>query len=303
MSPGPRRDTPAGRAYRDLQNKARREGRPTDELLQLYLERLSLSSWAGDLILKGGVLLAAYDTRRPTRDVDFAASNLSNDLDAVLSRVRGILSQPADNGWTYGEARAETIREEDEYSGVRVTVPATLTTARITFNVDVNVGDPIWPAPTSVEIPRLLGGSFTVRGYPLAMVLAEKIVTAVQRGSANTRWRDFADLYLLTRRHAVESDELAGSIARVSEHRHAAMSPLSVVLDGYPELAQNKWSAWIRRQHLAERLPLDFAELLNAVGEFADPGIKNEIPSRRWMPENSRWRSLSRNLSDGGNHG
>jgi hypothetical protein len=55
------------------------------------------------------------------------------------------------------------------------------------FHVDVNVGDPVWPNPGLVEVPRLLGGVITVTGYPLSMVLAEKIVTALQRGSVNTR--------------------------------------------------------------------------------------------------------------------
>lgn len=80
----PARDTVAGRAYRDLQNKARRESRPTEELLSLYtlegfLERLAVSARSADLVLKGGVLLAAYDLRRPTRDVDLQAPAMAND--------------------------------------------------------------------------------------------------------------------------------------------------------------------------------------------------------------------------------
>jgi len=89
-------------------------------------------------------------------------------------------------------ATARTIRDEDRYSGARVSLTATLSNARLSLHVDVNVGDPIWPAPTTVQVPRLLGGSITVTGYPLPMVPAEKITTAVQRGTANTRWRDIA---------------------------------------------------------------------------------------------------------------
>jgi hypothetical protein len=92
-------------------------------------------------------------------------------------------------------ASALVIREDDEYSGVRVTMPCSLDRSRLRFHIDVSVGDPVWPAPGSVELPRLLGGSLRLLGYPLAMVYAEKIATAVQRGQANTRWRDFADIY------------------------------------------------------------------------------------------------------------
>src|ERR1035437_2247941 len=98
-------------------------------------------------------------------------------------------------GWSTTRAAplAEVIRDEDEYSGVRVRLVGHLSRARIPFHVDVNVGDPFVPLPAQVEVPRLLGGAITVRGYPLSMVFAEKIVTAVQRGTVNTRWRDYAD--------------------------------------------------------------------------------------------------------------
>jgi hypothetical protein len=70
-------------------------------------------------------------------------------------------------------AIAEVIREEDVYSGIRVTVSGALARAAIHLHVDVNVGDPIWPKPQSVGPPRLLDGVLQVRGYPLVMVLAE----------------------------------------------------------------------------------------------------------------------------------
>jgi hypothetical protein len=75
------------------------------------------------------------------------------------------------------QARAETIRDEDEYNGVRVAMTVELASARMSFHVDVNVGDPVVPVPGSVVLPRLRGGVLTLLGYPLAMVHAEKIVT------------------------------------------------------------------------------------------------------------------------------
>jgi Nucleotidyl transferase AbiEii toxin, Type IV TA system len=88
----PSRATPAGRAYLDLRNKARHDRRPVDELLQLYvlegfLARLAASGRAGQFVLKGGVLLAALDERRPTRDVDLQAEALDNDAEVVRAAV------------------------------------------------------------------------------------------------------------------------------------------------------------------------------------------------------------------------
>jgi hypothetical protein len=134
-----------------------------------------------------------------------------------------------------GASLAQVIREDDDYSGVRVTVPCRLATAAVDFHVDVNVGDPIWPGPTEVLIPRVLGGEpLRARGHPVPMVLAEKIVTALQRGTANTRWRDFVDVLALSRRHPMDARELSGAIRAVAEHRRATVQPLSGVLRGPP---------------------------------------------------------------------
>jgi hypothetical protein len=150
----PTRTTVAGRAYLDLQNLARRQGRPTDELHQTYalegfLARLTVSPYAEKLVLKGGVLLAAYDTRRPTRDVDLQGRHISNDTEQVLEIVQTIARIDLDDGLVFDadHASAEAIRDEDIYSGARVTLTGELSAARLAFHVDVNVGDPIWPAP------------------------------------------------------------------------------------------------------------------------------------------------------------
>ncbi|MGF1664498.1 MAG: nucleotidyl transferase AbiEii/AbiGii toxin family protein [Kineosporiaceae bacterium] len=67
-------------------------------------------------------------------------------------------------------ADTRTIRDEDEYTGVRVSLPCSLATARLRLHVDVNVGDPIWTAPQVIAVPRLLGGETALLGYPLEMV-------------------------------------------------------------------------------------------------------------------------------------
>jgi hypothetical protein len=129
----PTRATVEGRAYLDLQNLARGQNRPTDELHQLYalegfLDRLASSAYADKLVLKGGVLLAAYGTRRPTRDVDMQARAIDGERDGVLRLVKEVAAVPVDDGLIFdvGAATAETIREADEYSGVRVTLTASL---------------------------------------------------------------------------------------------------------------------------------------------------------------------------------
>ena len=162
-------------------------------------------------VLKGGMLLAAYERRRPTKDADLLAEDLHMEAATVRTRIAAVAERTRNDGLVLSTlpVRAVVIRDEDEYSGVRVSLQYHLASARIPFHVDVNVGDPVWPEPQSLSIPGLLGGHLNLRGYPIVSVLAEKLVTAVQRGEANTRWRDFADVYLLTGSHAVHGVEIA----------------------------------------------------------------------------------------------
>ncbi|WP_158882237.1 nucleotidyl transferase AbiEii/AbiGii toxin family protein [Amycolatopsis anabasis] len=294
----PTRETLAGRRYLDLRNLARKGKRPTDELHQLYalegfLARLAESAYADRLVLKGGVLLAAFDMRRPTRDVDLEARRVSNDVGEILAMVRTIAAVPLDDGLALDgdSATAELIRDLDAYSGVRVSLTGSLAAARLSFHVDVSVGDPIHPAPQRISLPRLLGEDhIALHGYPLPMVLAEKITTALQRGTANTRWRDFADVYFIAHRHRIDADELRAALAVVAGHRGAEPASLAESLPGYADLAQARWSAWRRRQRLEDRLPARFAEVLDALTAFADPVLTGAVATgSAWLPEDLAW--------------
>lgn len=293
------RETAGGRAYIDLQRRAKEGRRNTQELLQLYilegfLARLSRSPSSEKFVLKGGVLLAAFGSRRPTRDVDLAGQDLGNSEVEIVALIRSVLEVrlPEDDGIEFDAVavRSEIIREDDEYSGVRVSADARIATSRHTFHVDVSVGDPIVPSPTLVSVPRLLGGEpISLNGYPLHMVHAEKVVTAVQRGVANTRWRDFGDIWVLSRSQALGGADLQAAIREVAQHRRAKLIPLADVLDGYPQLAQSRWAAWRNRQSRDE-LPEQFADLLAEVIAFAEPAITDDLTDVSWSPEDGTWR-------------
>ncbi len=280
MTGRPTRSTIAGSAYLDLRRHASTTGRPTDELLRLYglegfLDRLVASPFADQFVLKGGVLLAAFGARRPTRDIDFAAIDLADDLESLAEIVNQVIGIRIDDGLEFDpdSTSAEPIRSENAASGGRITLQARLSTARIQFHVDINLGDPIWPDPEPVDLPRILGGKpIRLTGYRVELVLAEKIVTAMQRGTANTRWRDFVDIASLADQ-ATNTDKLTEAIHRVAEHRQVTILPLSDTLDGYAPIAQRKWVAWRRKQQLADSTPESFAELLGPIIEFVDPLI------------------------------
>ncbi len=246
MTGRPTGATVGGRAYLDLRKAASVAGRPTDEFLQLcalegFLDRLGSSPHAEHLMLKGGVLLAAYDARRPTRDIDLAGLDVANDLDNLLRMINEIIAIGRDDGLEFdlNATGVEAIRDEEDYGGGRVTVHGGLSTGVIQFHVDINIGDPLWPPPDHVDLARVLGGPpIRVHGYHVELILAEKTVTALQRGTANTRWRDFVDIANLGRHdlddialvEAIDESPLTGTYrssrcATSSPAIHASHSP------------------------------------------------------------------------------
>jgi Nucleotidyl transferase AbiEii toxin, Type IV TA system len=300
VSPTPQHGSPAGDAFLAIQKLARSTGGNVQELLTLYaleglLARVAESRHREDFVLKGGVLLAAFSLRRPTKDIDLQATGIANDPTTVLTRVTDIAAIDIDDGLTFDQQTitAQPIREDDTYAGVRVRLVATLGRAQIPVGIDVNFGDPIWPAPTEITMPRLVQiGQRPVRilGYPLSMVIAEKIVTALERGEANTRWRDFADVLTISGTHEILASELRAALETVAAYRGTTLRPLHLALAAMPEVAQTKWSIWRRRQAHADQLPEEFDDVLRTIAAFTDPVLDDPPPDEgHWNPTRQTW--------------
>lgn len=298
MTPNPQHGTPSGDATIAIRKLARQAGGDVQELMTLYaleglLARIALSEYRDDFVLKGGVLLAAFAARRPTRDIDLHASRLSGDPAEVAERVQAIAALGLEDGLLFdlSTITVSTIRDDDEYAGVRVKLIAELGSSRLTLGIDVNFGDPIWPAPGLIDLPRIVPldlPAVRVLGYPLTMVFAEKLVTAIDRGIANTRWRDFADVYALSNLHSIEARDLRTSMETVSEYRRVRLAPLLPTLSPMNELAQQKYRAWRTRSRREAELPEAFADVLAAVATFADP-VLSSATTGRWNPQLRRW--------------
>jgi len=295
----PTRATPAGQAYLDLQNLARAERRGTQELLTLYvverwLARLSASPYADEFVLKGGMLLAAFDARRPTADVDALARAIANDEATVVARVVEIADQPAaDDGV---EFRTETvtsriIRDLALYPGVRIGMDCGIATAAVKFRLDVNFGDPITPAPQRIDLPSLRPSLAPVRvlGYPIETVLAEKIATAIVLGPANTRVRDYADIYTLTSQHSVTHAAAREALLATAAFRGTDVVALSSVIHNLVDLRAATYDAY--RAGLGPAgagLPAEFGQVVAGVTAFADR-LASSAPPMTWRPTVRRW--------------
>lgn len=297
----PTRASEAGRAYLDLQNRARADRRGTQELLTLYvverwLARLSASPHADKFVIKGGMLLAAYNARRPTADLDALARSVANDQDVIVSLVSDIARQPLNDGVEYQTrtATSRIIRDQAIYSGVRIGMDCAIATATVKFRLDVNFGDPITPPPSRVTIPSLRPAMPPVQvlGYPVETVLAEKIATAIALGPANTRVRDYADVYTLTGRQPVTYRSAREALLATAAHRGTLVQPLSDVTGNIASLRSQTFEAY--RTSLGNaglQLPNDFQAVVSAVTAFADP-LASDAGDAIWQPAERRWSLL-----------
>lgn len=287
--------------FAHIQNQARADGQNVSDLARLYtlegmLARIAASVYAEDFVLKGGVLLAAFALRRPTKDIDLEATRINDDAQDVAARIRDIAAISLDDGIEFNldSIRAQTIRDGDAYQGIRVKLTGVIGRSQNTIGLDVSFGDPIWPAPQLIALPRVLdkdqSAPIAILGYPLVMIVAEKVVTMIQRGDANTRWRDFADVIAIANRHPMKESELWEAINVVSSHRGATLETLIPALDGMPPFAQAKWALWRSHQEHEASIPELFAAALAQTAALIDPVIGGESQNRSWDPTTAQWR-------------
>jgi predicted nucleotidyltransferase component of viral defense system len=276
----------------DLQNLARAQGRNTQQLFELYiherfLARLAESRFGEMLVLKGGMLLAVLEVRRPTRDADMLARGLANDEESLRAVVGEIAAISMADGVSFDatEISITSIREDAGYEGVRLALPTSLAGAVLKLRLDLSFGDPV--KPQRIDYPTLLDDpDFRLLSYPLESVIAEKADTMMFLGDANTRDRDYGDVYLLSEIHPVEAEPLRQALHTVAEHRHHEVRPLGPLLETLRETRQQPWEAFRARVGLTG-LPERFSDVVEAVVEFID-GLQAENVSR-WNPAQRRW--------------
>jgi predicted nucleotidyltransferase component of viral defense system len=280
------------RVYLDLQKLAREQGRSTQQLFELYiherfLARLAGSRLADNLVLKGGMLLAVLAMRRTTRDVDMLVRGVADDEGSLRSAIGGIAGIAMADGVEFDiEAISiTTIREGADYEGRRLALPASLAGAKLQLRLDLSFGDPV--EPQQVDYPALLGDQgFSLLGYPLETVIAEKTDTMMYLGDANTRDRDYGDVYLLSQIHPVEAEVLRSALGSVAEHRGHEVRALGPLLETLRESRQQPWEAFRTRAGLPG-LPERFADVVDAVVDFID-GLQNTQDST-WNPATRQW--------------
>jgi hypothetical protein len=248
--------------------------------MERFLYRVSQSKHSSSFVLKGALLLHVWqgETARSTSDIDLLGFG-SNSPEAVADRIRGCLlaEVPPDGILFDPEAlRVEPIAEEAEYHGVRVHVPGLLGKMRLALQVDVGFGDALVPEPSLVDYPLMLDHPAPrLLAYARECLVAEKFEAMVKLGAANSRMKDFNDLYGLSRTMPFDGALLVKALdATLGKRGTVVLEALPLVLTPEFALLPEKviqWRSYLKKKSFVVSPPESFAEVLASIRRFIIP--------------------------------
>ena len=266
-----------------LKNLAKTKGLVYNEVLVRYviervLKRIELSSYASKCVLKGGSMFIVWNggfSFRPTMDADleFRGDCSPASIERLFREVCEMPGSEDDGVIINPETILATlIREDDQYGGVRVTMNAKIGAVRVPLQFDVGIGDAITPRPVLCDYPVLLNHSVPhLKVYPRETVIAEKFQTIVYRGFANSRMKDYYDLWRLSLDEKVNCKVLKVAVVRTFERRKTLL-PTEIpdgLSDGFAHDANKivQWQAFVRKNRL-DVGEMSFADIVATIRSF-----------------------------------
>ena len=196
-------------------------------MMERFLERVSLSKYRENIILKGGMLVASIVgvNLRATMDIDTTVKAFSLNINEMEKIVDEITAVPVEDGVTFQIKAMTTIMDDFDYPGVRIMLEATLEKMRQSLKLDISTDDVITPSAVGYEY-KLMFEDRTIHllTYNVETLLAEKIQTILARGIANTRMRDFYDIYEITKREKIDIHMLQAAFLATCKKRETLFS-------------------------------------------------------------------------------
>ena len=227
-------------------------------MLERFLERISVSSYRHNFILKGGMLIAAMvgiDTRT-TMDMDATIKGQTLSASEVLAAVEEILRAPIDDGVEFSVMGIEEIREEADYPGYRVSIGAVLDKTRQTLKLDIATGDFVTPREVEYSFKLMFEDrAISIMAYNVETILAEKFETLFVRGVTNTRMRDFYDIHILTSTQAFDMDIFRMALQKTVEKRGTSGQMLdmrdTIAMIAGNEVMADRWARYSKKYSYA----------------------------------------------------
>ena len=289
-----------------LANLAKAEAIDFDALLLRYFQerllyRLTISEFSDRFVLKGGLLLICLEIprSRATKDIDFLAERIGNDP-AELERVFGVIAGvPCNDGVKFypSSITVERIKEDTEYEGIRLKIDANLGQAKKRLQIDIGFGDVVVPEIGTMVFPTLLEEKPPrIKVYSLESIIAEKFEAMIRLAMANSRMKDFYDVYTLSAGHDFQGRMLRDAIESTFRQRATPMpeDPLVFGAEFHQDKGrQQQWVAFLRKSRLQE-LDLNFEQVMKRITTFLTPITQSvkakEEFEKSWDSKTGSWK-------------
>lgn len=226
-----------------------------------FLSRLSISKYSDKLILKGGLYLSSLlgVVNRNTVDIDFCIKSLKMEKENILSIVEEIISEKSDDLIEFKVLSVHDIRKEDIYGGFSIELIGKLDNVRQVFMVDIATGDPIIPSEKNYNYTCLVSKeTLPIRVYSLESVVAEKLETVLSKQLANSRAKDYYDLFILriTQLQNINIIDLRKAFREACNHRNYFITKEEAIFlmseIRRNEILNSRWNQYKNKNKYAE---------------------------------------------------
>jgi predicted nucleotidyltransferase component of viral defense system len=268
-----------------LRNTSKSIGLPFQQVLQQYamerfLYRVSKSQHAKSVILKGALLLKTIGipNARPTMDIDVLRKGKADQasLVALVKDCATLEVEPDGLTFPADTVVSEEITKDSEYKGTRVLIDARMGNVRLRIQIDFGVGDVIVPGPRMIEYPVFLGSeTIYLLAYPVESAIAEKLQAMVALGAANTRMKDFYDVWVCSKHLDFNSGTLLKAIDATFKNREtpAPTEEFDALTTRFVEGHRVQWNAFVRKMG-EDNLTDAFGEVIADLKAFALPVLR-----------------------------
>ena len=258
-----------------------------------FLYRLSLSNYKDIFILKGGLSLLVLDisSERPTKDMDFLAQSISNNIENIKDIFYEIVKIEYNDGISFDiNLKTEAIAKNAKYEGIRVKINSFLERSKYELIVDIGFSDKLLSFPKEKSFPILLNtfNSPVIKIYPTESIIAEKFEAIIKLYTQNSRIKDFYDIYFISKEVNFKYSDLKNVILETFKNRNTSIEDVKRVFEkDYKNsiLMQKQWSAFLSRNKLKSELT--FEQIMEKIEVFLLPiFIKNE---NEYFWESEKW--------------
>lgn len=242
-------------------------------LIDGFLLSLSESNYSSSFVWKGGFVLSAITgiDKRTTVDIDTVVDGISLDRETLSKIVKDIIQSNPNNNITYTLVSIEPIQEEKDYSGLRIKIKASLSNLNDTFHIDIATGEKLKLSAVKYSYrPILEKQPINIMIYPPERILAEKLQTLLTRGLANTRMKDFYDIYILYKSKRLNILLFSQQFESVMKEREtsSAWNERNTLLDNMlkDNSMKRKWQGYVRMHTFANNVT--FEETVNSASKL-----------------------------------